>query len=56
MQRVGVLRLELQYSAIALLRFGQTAGPMLLEREREGLFNALRHRYCSTLARRGGPR
>ena len=40
MQRVRVLRLALQYFSIAPLRLGQTAGSMLLEREREGLICA----------------
>ena len=57
MQRVRVLWFALEYFPIASRRLGKAARPMLLEREREGLINALlRHRYCSTLARRGGTR
>jgi len=40
-QRVRVLGFELEYCTIALLRLGQTAGSMVLEREREGSICAL---------------
>jgi hypothetical protein len=45
-QRVGVLRVVRQYRSVDPLCLGQLAGPMVLERERESLFNAeLRHRF-----------
>jgi hypothetical protein len=56
-QRVCVLRLELQYRSIAAFRVGQATGSMLAERERESFIRGeLRHSFCSIRARRGGTR
>ena len=48
-QRVRVLGRTLQNGSVCLLGIGQPASPMVLEREREGLVNALlRHLSGST--------
>ena len=46
MQRVRVLRLELQYCSIAPFRFGQAAGSMMLERDGEISICALLWHRC----------
>src|SRR5690606_38428209 len=55
MQRIRVPRVAQEDIAIAALRVRETAGPMVLKREREGSICAdLRHRSCSFSVRSAG--